>query len=298
MSAKPTMPSTISDGFASPDIAQSDYESSKVVLVPIPYDATTSWKTGTREGPGSIISASSALELFDEELLYSPADVGIATLEPLEPDVRGPEWMVKSIEDFCKAPVGDSKFVIGIGGEHTISLGCLAAQVAFHGSQVSVLQIDAHADLRDSYLGSKYCHACVMRRVFEKKLNMVQVGIRSFSKEEYDFMQKNGIKPIGMNEIRSSASWIDDLIERLSSKVYITLDLDGLDPSVCPGVGTPEPGGLDWYELTGLLRNVFEKRDVIGCDVVECLPLSGQYSTEFLAAKLIYKLIGYAFMNE
>jgi len=282
-------------GFGGPDLEHSDYAASSAVVIPIPYDATTSYRTGSREGPAAIINASTNMELFDEDLKREPADVGIATLEPVEPDARGPERMVEAIAGRCAGPVSDGKFVVGLGGEHTVTLGLLQPQAELYSGSLSVLQIDAHADLRNTYQESKYSHACVMRRALESCPVVVGVGIRSFSREEYKFMKESGLQPFSMEIIRSREDWITQVVERLSTHVYVTIDLDGLDPSICPGVGTPEPGGLGWIQVNQLLKTVFSKRQVVGADVVECLPLPGQVQTEFLAARLVYKMIGYRF---
>lgn len=283
-----------SAGFGGPDLEQNDYAGSQVVIIPIPYDATVSYRTGSRDGPAAIIAASANMELFDEDLKREPAEVGIATLEPVEPDARGPEQMVEKIAKLCAGPVGDGKFVVGLGGEHTVTVGLLQPHAELHSGSLSVLQIDAHADLRNTYQESKFSHACVMRRALET-CPVVGVGIRSFSREEYKFMKESGIQPFSMEVIRSREDWIQQVVGRLSEKVYVTIDLDGLDPSVCPGVGTPEPGGMDWIQVNQLLKTVFSKRQVVGADVVECLPLPGQVQTEFLAARLVYKMIAYRF---
>ncbi len=290
-------PNTSQFCFAGPDLEICDISHAKTVIGQLPYDATTSYRPGTRDGPRTIIQASSQLELFDEELLYQPAMVGIATLEPLEPNVEGPEHMVKSVRDYCLPIVETGKYLICLGGEHTVSVGCLEAQIAWAGSDISVLHLDAHADLRDSYQQSRYSHACVVSRMLEK-CHVVSAGIRSFSAEEFETMQSTNFAPFSMRTIRSNPDWIDQIIARLGPKVYITLDLDCMDPGICPGVGTPEPGGFSWYEITGLLRAVFAQREVVGADLVECLPLAGQHITEFLAARLVYKLIGYRFASE
>ncbi len=279
--------------FGALDDELSEYSSARAVVLPLPYDGTTSYKTGTREGPAAIVAASGALELFDEELHYSPSTAGIATLAPVEPDARGPKETIAAIARAVARPLADGKFTVAIGGEHTISIGCLRAQRDLN-PELHVLQIDAHADLRDSYQGSPYSHACVMRRALED-FPIVQVGLRSLSAEEHELIEKRDLRPFSMNIIRANPNWMNEVIDRLGQKVYLTIDLDGLDPSVCPGVGTPEPGGLGWYELIGLLRRVFSARDVVGADIVECLPLPGQNVTEFTAAKLVYKLFAYQF---
>jgi agmatinase len=283
-----------SSGFGGLDLEQNDYASSRAVVIPIPYDPTATWRTGSREGPAAILAASNNMELFDEDLKCEPADVGIATLEPVEPDARGPERTVEAIYQRCRGPVGDGKFVVGLGGEHTVTLGLLRPHAEANPGKLSVLQIDAHADLRNTYQESKFSHACVMRRALEL-CPVVGVGIRSFCREEYKFMKESSLQPFTMEQIRSRKDWITEVLERLSENVYVTIDLDGFDPAVCPGVGTPEPGGLDWHQVNLLLKLVFSKRCVVGADVVECLPLPGQVQTEFLAARLVYKMIGYRF---
>lgn len=283
--------------FAGLDPKSCDVASSRAIITQLPYDATASYKTGSRDGPQSIIQASSQLELFDEELLYEPAIVKIATLAPLEPVVGGPEQMIRSIKEHCLGVVGEDKFVLSLGGEHTVSIGCLDAHIAHFGNDIQVLYLDAHADMRETYQGSRYSHACVARRMLER-CNVLSAGLRSFSREEYDILRQKGLLAFTLRAIRNSPHWIDELIDNLGPKVYITLDLDCLDPGICPGVGTPEPGGLSWEQLTKLLRAVFSKRIVIGADVVECLPLPGQHITEFLAARLVYKMIGYRYESE
>jgi agmatinase len=286
-----------SSGFGGLDLEQNDYASARVVVIPVPYDGTATYRTGLREGPGAILSASANMELFDEDLKWEPAEVGIATLDPVEPDARGPERMVAAIYQRCSIPAGDGKFIVGLGGEHTVTLGLLRPHAEANPDKLSVLQIDAHADLRNTYQESKFSHACVMRRALEL-CPIVGVGIRSFCREEYKFMQESGLQPFTMEKIRGRDGWVEEIVERLGENVYVTVDLDGLDPSICPGVGTPEPGGLDWYQVNRLLKEVFKKRHVVGADVVECLPLPGQCQTEFLAARLVYKMIGYRFTGE
>jgi agmatinase len=271
----------------------SNYENARVAILPVPYDGTTSYLSGSRAGPAAILSASCNMELFDEELFFDPSEVGITTLPAVEVDARGPEWMNTAIRTNALVPIRDGKFLITLGGEHSITVGCLDAQLETHG-EVDVLQIDAHADLRDEYQQSPYSHACVMRRVREKS-KAVQVGIRSCSQEEHDHIKKNNLELFTMNLIRQNPDWVEQVIERLGPRVYVSIDLDGLDPSVCPGVGTPEPGGLSWHQVTGLMREVFKRREVTGADIVECLPIAGQVVSEYLAARLAYKLIAYRF---
>ena len=273
-----------------------DLASARAVVVPLPYDATTTWLSGSRAGPQAILEASQALEWFDEQLMVEPCRAGIATLDPLEPDARGPEHQLTAVRDHLAGIVAQGKFFVALGGEHSLTLGCVQAWEAASDEPFSVLQIDAHADLRDSYQGSVYSHACVMRRIHEGH-GMVGVGIRSFSAEEHAYMQAEKIHAWTMDRIRSTPDWIEGVLDGLARRVYLTIDLDGLDPSICPGVGTPEPGGLLWHQLTDLLRSLFSAHEVISADVVECLPLPGQHVSQYLAARLVYKLIGYRFQK-
>ncbi len=280
--------------FAALPAALADPASARAVVAPLPYDATSSWLTGSREGPAAIIAASAALEWFDEALGYEPCRVGIATLDALEPDVRGPRQQLDAVRLYLEPVLRAGRFPVALGGEHSLTLGALKAALAVLGEPLSVLQIDAHADLRASYQGSPLSHACVMRRVRER-CPAVQVGLRSWSAEEDRFIQQQGLRLWTMERIRSTPDWAEQVIADLGPRVYLTVDLDGLDPSICPGVGTPEPGGLLWHEICGLLRAVFDARQVVAADVVECLPLAGQRVTEYLAARLVYRIIGLRF---
>ena len=271
----------------------SDYERSRVVIFPVPYDGTLSYRAGSRNGPSAIISASRALEFYDIELNASPYEIGIHTTCELEPIMSSPEDMIDEIERVSRKFIRDNKFLIMLGGEHSISTGVLR-NLKNKYKRLSVLQIDAHSDLRDTYEGTKYNHACVMRRIREL-CPAVQVGIRSMCEEEAIFIRQKNIRIFYAEEIRGRTDYIDDVLKGLTEDVYITIDLDGLDPSIMPAVGTPEPGGLLWYDTLNLLRKVFESRNVVGADVVELSPLPPDVSSDFLAAKLIYKLIGYKF---
>ncbi len=270
-----------------------DYKKSKVVIFPVPYDSTLSYRAGSRGGPSAIISASKALEFYDIELAASPYRVGIHTTDELEPVMSSPEKMISVIEKASKRFIQENKFLITLGGEHSITTGIVRNLVKKY-KNLSVLQIDAHSDLRDTYEGTKYNHACVMRRIREM-CPAVQVGIRSMSEEESVYIRKNKIKIFYADYIREKQNYSEEVLNLLSDNVYITIDLDGLDPSVMPAVGTPEPGGMLWYDLTSLLKKVFATRNVVGADVVELSPLPPDVSSDFLAAKLTYKLIGYKY---
>lgn len=270
----------------------SQYETSNVVILPVPYDSTSSYKAGTREGPRAIIAASRQVELFDEELLEDVSLRGIHTLGELIPDMRGPKRMIEKVYNVSKEVLADKKMLVTLGGEHSITLGVVQALIEKYPA-LSVLQIDAHLDMRESYEESPYNHACVMRRIFEL-CSITQVGIRNFSQEEHLFIKTHNLKPFYAFNIYKSNEWYDEVVARLGKNVYITIDLDGFDPSIMPAVSTPEPGGMGWYETLHLLKMVCERKKVVGFDVMELCPNPTNISPDFTAAKLVYKLIGYA----
>ena len=265
-----------------------EFETSKVVILPIPYDSTTTWRSGSRDGPLAIIDASEHLELYDHELDRESHLVGIHTLPELQPSMKGPEETVMRVHEVASDLIRRDKFVVMLGGEHSLTVGMVKAFRQRFDS-LSVLQLDAHADLRDSYEDSKYSHACVMRRVLEY-CPIVQVGIRSLCEEEHRFLTQNQMQPFFAEGLPLD---IDGIVSALSTDVYVTIDLDVLDPSIMSAVGTPQPGGISWHEILKLLRRVAETRRIVGCDLVELCPAEGPPSCAFLAAKLAYKLIGY-----
>jgi len=269
-----------------------DYKKSRYVIFPIPYDATTSYRSGTREGPFAIINASRQVELFDPMLGREIHLPGIATLEPIEPNAGSPEKTIDNICQAAKKIVRDGKFLIALGGEHSITQGLVRAQKVRH-KEFSVLHIDAHLDMRDTWQGSKFSHACVIRRIHEMGIETVSVGIRNTSQEEFLYLKQNDFNVITAEQIRTSGSddWIEQVILSLGKKVYITIDIDGFDPAIAPAVGTPEPGGLDWYDVDKLLRRLTCGHSIIGADIVEVLPIHGQVATEFLSAKLAARII-------
>lgn len=268
------------------------FDKAQVVVVPLSYEVTTSYRKGTKEGPSAILSASYNLELYDEELDTIPAEIGIYTYpEPLLP-ISDLVLPLKYIKDLTIDLINKRKFPIFLGGEHTITIGILSAYKEKFGS-FSVLHLDAHADLREEYEGTSYHHACALRKAGES-LPLVQVGIRSLSKEERDFInRKENIKVFWAYEIREDKNWLSKVIDSLDDNVYITLDLDVFDPSLIPSVGTPEPYGLNWFEVTSLLKEVFKNKRVLGMDVVEFSPIPGFIAPDYIVARLIYKIIGY-----
>ena len=271
----------------------SDWENSRVVVLPVPYDSTTDWRSGARDGPRAIIDASRYLELYDLELKREIYRVGIHTLPEIQPDMTSPENMTQRVYTVAGGLLDKNKMVLMLGGEHSLTLGMVKAYRERH-QALSVLQLDAHADLRDSYLGTRFSHATVMRRVCEL-CPIVPVGIRSLSEEEHRFISEAGIKPVYAKDLIPTGDSIEHIIATLSNEVYITIDLDVLDPSIMSAVGTPEPGGIGWYELLNLLREVARSKRIVGFDLVELCPDEGPRSCAFLAAKLAYKLIGYIY---
>jgi len=265
-------------------------ENAEVVIIPVPYDQTSTWIKGADNGPAAIIGASANMELYDIETDSEVYRKGIFTDKPIECE-GPPEEMIDSVAGKVAHYIKKGKFTVVIGGEHSVSIGSIRAQAENNGG-VTVLQLDAHLDLRDEYNGSRYNHACVMARVKELAA-IVQVGIRSMDSCEKEFMNTEDV--FFADDIRKDQHWIDQAISRLSDKVYITIDLDVLDPSIMPSTGTPEPGGLLWYDCLAFLKKVFEQRNVVGFDIVELCPNDNNKAPNFLAAKLIYKLLSYKF---
>lgn len=271
----------------------SNYEYSKVVILPIPYEKTTTYMTGTTRGPEAILEASRNMELYDEELNKNICDVGICTLDELKIEEK-PEFMVNIVYENVKKLISDNKFSVVIGGEHSITVGCVKAfSEGF--DNFSILQLDAHTDLREEYDGTKFSHACATRRYREICKNIVQVGIRSLCDEEAIFAKKNKLNIFWAKDIFDNDEWMQDAISNLSKNVYVTFDLDVLDPSIMPSTGTPEPGGLLYYQILRFLKKVCEERNVVGFDVVELCPNKHDVSSDFTASKIIYKMIGYKF---
>lgn len=275
------------------DPADSDPDRSKAVILPVPYEGTTTFGRGTANGPQAILEASQQVELFDEELRQETFRIGIHTLAPV--DVRGrPEEIPPRVAERAAEWIRRGKLVVTLGGEHTASVGSAwAYREAF--PHMTVLQIDAHADLRPEYGGSRFSHACAAGRMCEYRHPLTQVGIRNYSADEVPYVNVPPTRTFLAHEIRRDPRWIEKVMRTLSDEVYVTIDVDGFDPSVFPGTGTPEPGGLSWYDGLDLLRTVALGRRIVGLDVVEVAPIPGQQATEFAAAKLVYRALGYVF---
>lgn len=272
----------------------SSYDKSHVVVLPVPYEGTVSYGAGAGRGPDAILKASLQLEAYDEELQQETSDIGIHTLPSVKVP-KSPSAMMRATYEAALLPAKDNKFIVGLGGEHSVTKGILDALIETMGKNFGVLQLDAHADLRDSYGGTQDSHACIMRRVDDLGLPYSQVGIRSLSKAEAVFVEEKGLKIHFAHEMHGESAWMDEAIDGLPEKVFITIDIDCLDPSIMPSTGTPEPGGLDWHTLTSFLRKVCHRRKIIGFDVVEFAPIANLHAPDFLVAKLVYRLLGYIF---
>jgi agmatinase len=272
------------------------FDDARVVILPVPVDRTTSYVGGTRNGPHEILQASSHMELWDEEMRADVHGVGIFTLPEMELPFGEMQALVDEIERVAYEIVGRDKFLLTLGGEHSITPPLVSAAARKY-PKLSVLQIDAHADMRDAYLGTPHSHACAMRRSLEYA-SITQVGIRSLSTEEAEVLPRLNTTVFFDVDMRKDPKWIDAVVESLGPDVYVTIDVDGMDPAIMPATGTPEPGGLSWQEITALLRATAERRRVVAADMVELSPIAGMVAPSFLCAKLLYKLLTYCFAND
>lgn len=277
--------------FAGIEPEYSDLDKSKITVIPVPYDLTTTYISGARNGPRAIIEASNHMELYDEELEKETYRVGIYTHDALAVTDEKPEDMLRIVSKAVSSCIKSEQFQVMLGGEHSISLG-MVRELAKKYHNLSVLQLDAHADLRDSYQGTPYNHACVGRRISEI-CPLVQAGVRSMSKGEGDYLRSAQVVNISDYEIKQNDGWIDKILGYLTDDVYLTLDLDVLDPAIMPSVGTPEPGGLSWYETIDFLRLLSQHKKIVSFDLVELSPQPGNIAPDFLAAKLTYRIMGY-----
>jgi agmatinase len=266
----------------------SGYEAARIVVLPIGFEMTTSYGAGTRGGPEAILAASRQVETYDAELDVDLRDAPIHTLDALAPDFSAPGAMVERIRHAATRLLADAKWVLGLGGEHTVTLGLVQAARERHG-RLSILQIDAHADLRNTYEGTPFSHACVMRRCVEDGNRTVHVGIRNASREEVDFARREKLPIFWGRQCAAGDGWIDEAVAALAGPVYLTVDVDGLDPGIIRTTGTPEPGGLAWWPTMRLLEETFKRHEVVGADVVE-LSAGGDPASDFAAAKLAAKI--------
>ncbi len=275
-----------------------DYDHARVAILPIPYEATTTYRRGCENGPSAILDASQQVEVYDDDHDREMWEVGIWTHGAIADTRNGTvtaAGMLQAVQEAVYKLTQAGKFVISLGGEHSITTGIVEAyRQAYPGEAFTVVQVDAHGDLRYEYEGSIHNHACIMRRVVEMGLPTVQVGIRSICKEEADLIKEKELVVIRAREIATQPDWMERALKAIATpKVFITIDLDGIDPTLIPGVGTPEPGGLNWYSLLNFLQQIFASHEVVGCDVMELAPITDSVVSEFTAAKLVYKLIGY-----
>jgi agmatinase len=273
----------------------STWEDASFAIIPFPVDLTASYVSGSRNGPRAILDASQHMELFDEETKLAPYREGIFTAADVARDAEGAEATLGEVEKRVSATVKAGKFPILLGGEHTGTIGAVNALRKRH-EDLTVIYFDAHADLRDEYLGSKLNHACVARRIVEAGVNLIQVGIRSMSEEEDRFLRKTEeVKIFYAGEVRDNLAEVTKgIVGNLKGNVYISIDLDVFDPGIMPAVGTPEPGGLTWYDAIDILRDVMQSGcTVVGCDIMELAPIAGIVAPEYMAARLAYRLMGW-----
>jgi agmatinase len=272
----------------------------EAVILPIPYEATTTYGAGTRNGPEAILAASRQVELWDEDANWDPsAAIRLATAAPILPEVSGPQAMLDKIKRIVQPWVAQGKLICALGGEHTISVALLQAMQTRY-PDFTVVALDAHADLRESYDGSKLSHACVLRRVYELGRPLTILGARSYSKEEADLLWvAPRLKMFKARELHTPAGW-EAALEHLQSMVgpvYLSIDLDVMDPGVMPAVGTPEPGGLSYGQVLTIMETLARRGPVIGLDLVELAPIPGHRVSEFTAARLLYKALGYIYQS-
>ena len=276
----------------------SSFDAARVVVLPVSYEGTVSFGTGTGKGAMAIIDASRNMELYEEETDSEVYKIGIHTLKEFKP-LETPEAMMNGLYDFTKNLLATGKFICMLGAEHSVSAPIIRAHAEkYH--NLSVLQIDAHADLRDEYDGTPHSHASIMARVVKDlRIPSVQVGIRSISADEARSLDAGlPTKIFWAKDIVGRTDWIDDAVDSLTENVYLTIDIDGLDPSLVPTTGTPEPGGLGWYETLYLIRKLAERRRIIGMDLFEFSKAENSDAPAFLCAKLVYKSLAYIFQNE
>lgn len=275
----------------------SDYETSRVAVLPVPFERTTSYGKGTTAGPAAILRASQSMELYDEELEGEPYALGIATLPAFLPEAFDMAEAMAELQDTCKVHMEKGKFLVTLGGEHSLSQAPVkAANEVFGG--IGVVQFDAHSDLREEFEGTPYSHASVMKRIVDAGIPTLSVGIRSLSTPESRLIREKGLPVLWGHELDRAEELFPSMLAAMPEKVYLTFDIDYFDPSLVSATGTPEPGGGHWYPTLKLLKRLFQTKTVVSMDLVELAPVGGHPASDFLAAKLIYKCLGYLWEKE
>lgn len=278
------------------NVPQPPESSARAAIIPVPLEATVSYGHGAALGPSAVMVASANMELYDEVLDMEPISLGILTRQAV--DVRGPlPQVLTRIEAAVEAELAAGRLPALLGGEHSLTLGALRALIKRHGTAFTVLSLDAHLDLRDSYEGDPFSHACVMKRALDLGLAVRHLGVRSCSSEEAALVKERGLTPLWAHQVHEGGNWLATALEGLSGPVYITLDVDGFDPACLPATGTPEPGGLNWTQVTRWLAAVCARHQVLGLDVVELAPLDGQPASDFTVARLLYRALGLALLH-
>jgi len=287
----------LSSNFLGIPEADSALDTSRALVLPVPYERTVSYGVGTRNGPASVLEASRYVELYDDELDEEVYRIGIHTLPVWLPERMDPTACVAELEAAAAPLLAEGRFLLTLGGEHSISIGPIRAHQKRHPG-MSILHFDAHGDLRDEYEGEKHSHACAARRFLELGLPAVHVGVRSISREEVEFARQQDLLIVSNREMHRSDAWMDRAAARLTEEVYVTFDVDFFDGALVPGTGTPEPGGGTYDQALAILRRIATEKRIIGADVVEHAPTPGNRAPDFMVAKLCYKLIGYAHFPE
>lgn len=282
------------------DLKYVPVQEAEAIVLPIPYEATTTYGAGTREGPEAILAASRQVELWDEENNWNPSQkIKLTTALPISPEASGPQAMLDKIRKVVQPWVSQGKLVLALGGEHTITVALVQA-VQTKYPDVTVVALDAHADLREYYEGTKLSHACTLRRVYESGRPLTLLGVRSYSKEEADLLWvAPRMKMFKAAEMHTPEGWglAMEHLQQIPGPVYLTIDLDVLDPGVMPGVGTPEPGGLTYQQVLTIINTLAQRGPVIGLDLVELAPIPGNRVSEFTAARILYKALGYIYQT-
>lgn len=292
----PELPWELPASFLGLEGSESAWESARAFILPVPYEATTSFGGGARLGPRAILDASRYVELYDQELEAEPADLGVHTLPGLELTREGPEPALRELEEAYARIVEEAgpRFPILLGGEHSVTGPPVRVHSRRNGGRIALLQMDAHADLREAYEGSPHSHASVTHGLLDRA-DVVAVGVRGISRPEVEVAREAGVTLVYADEMAQGDAWMDRALTALGDPVYLSFDVDYFDPSLVPSTGTPEPGGGDWYGTLRFLRRVFRERTVVACDVVEHAPVPGLHAPDFTVAKLVYKLLGYRF---